>query len=326
MTPDGNLVRRLGPPLLAIVLVYIYGVGGYLLFGFGFVDALYMTALALTTVGFIPTHPFGTGEKLLTISISVLGVSTFLAFLSLLAVAIAEGRFSTSARRRRMERRIRELEDHFIVCAYGRVGRTVCRELEEEGRSFVVIDIDENLEELMIEDGVVYIIGDPSASAILKKAGIENARALVCAVDNDAQAVYITLTARSLNSSIFIVARASESQSEPQLERAGADRVISPYVTSGRHMAVLAMRPRLLDYLDIRSGEGSIRLDELAVQEGSPLVGRPLKEVGDDAVPLVVRRSSGELVRNPSPDQKLEAGDLVILLGEPMALRPVEED
>lgn len=325
MDPDPKLIRRLGPPLISIVVVAVYGVAGYLLFGFPLVDSVYMTALALTTVGFAPPEPWEAAHKVFTVSLSVLGVSSFLAFLSLLAVAVAEGRFSTSARRRRMEQRIRDLEDHYIVCAYGRVGRTICRELEAENKQFVVIDTDETLEERMREDGVTYIIDDPAAPGVLQKAGIEHARALVCAVDSDAQAVYITLTARSLNPDLFIVARATDEQSTRQLERAGADRVISPYATSGRHMAVLAMRPRLRDYLDVRAGEGRIRLDELVVEAGSDLEGRPVGEVGDDAVPLVVRRKDGELVRNPSPDEKLEAGDLVILLGEPHALRPVEE-
>ncbi|MGH7424624.1 MAG: potassium channel family protein, partial [Candidatus Methylomirabilales bacterium] len=291
----------------------------------GFIDAFYMTSLALTTVGFTPQPPFGPGEKVFTVSISILGAGAFFAFLTLFAVALAEGLFTISARRRKMERRIRAMREHFIVCAYGRVGRTTCRELETEEVPFVVVDSKEELEEQMELDEVAYIIGDPTSEAVLRRAGMERARGLVCAVDSDAQNVYITLTARSLNSQIFIVARAGEPESVDQLFRAGANRVVSPYVTSGRHMALLALRPRVVDYLDLAGlGDRKVRLDELLVDEGSPLVGRTLEDVCAGAVPLVIRRASGDLMPNPSSAAPLGAGDLIILLGEPRTLRPVE--
>ncbi len=223
-----------------------------------------------------------------------------------------------------MQRRIDRLHGHFIICAYGRVGRAVAREFEAEGVPFVVIDIKEELEERLISDGVLYLIEDPASEAVLRRAGIERAQGLVCAVDSDAANVYITLTARALNPAIFITARAGEPESPERLYRAGANRVISPYVTSGRHMALLTLRPRILDYLEVAGDRQGLRLEELLIESGSALVGRELAEVAGEAVPLLLRRVTGDTIPNPSPREVLQAGDLLLLYGEPKTLRPVE--
>ncbi|MDQ4144479.1 MAG: NAD-binding protein [Actinomycetota bacterium] len=222
-----------------------------------------------------------------------------------------------------MQRRIDSLKGHFIICAYGRVGRAVAREFEAEGVPFVVIDVKEELEERMQSDGVLYLIGDPSSEAVLRQAGIERAHGLVCAVDSDAANVYITLSARALNPDIFITARAGEPESPERLYRAGANRVISPYVTSGRHMALLTLRPRVVDYLEVAGARG-LRLEEVVIEAGSPLAGRELGEVAGEAVPVLLRRATGETIANPSPNETLQAGDLLLLYGEPKVLRPVE--
>ena len=316
---------RLGPLFAGVAGVYAYGVAGYMLFGFGFIDAAYMTALALTTVGFDPVGRLTPGEKAFTISIAVLGVSLFLLILAVVTTAITEGGLGTTARRRRMQKKIAGLKDHFIVCAYGRVGRAVAREFESEGVPFVVLDTKVELEELLRADGVLYAIADPTQEAVLRGAGVEGARGLICAVDSDAANVYITLTARSINPKLFIVARASDPDSPERLYRAGADRVISPYVSSGRHMALLGLRPRIVDYLDIAGlGEKKVRLEEVLIEAGSPFAGATVSEVCGEAIPLLIRRNVGHLVPRPEGSEELEAGDLLVLVGEPRLLRPVE--
>lgn len=322
---DERILARVRLPLAGIGLVALAGFAGYVAFGFGPVDAISQTALVMTTVGFSAAAPLTGGEKIFTSLIAVLGVTMYLAILAEVAFAIAEGRFGTASRRRRMQRWIRSMRDHVIVCAYGRVGRAVARELEAEGVPYVVVDRKEELEQQMQSDGVVYIVGDPTSEAILKEAGIARARALVSAVDSDADNVFITLTARSLNAKLFIVARAADPASPDRLYRAGADRVISPYVTSGRHMALLALRPRVVDYLEFRGREGRpLRLEEILVEETSPLVGRPLGEVVGEATPLVVRRADGDTLPNPNPAETLRGGDVVVVLGEPGALLGME--
>lgn len=302
-----------------------YGIVGYALFGFGVADSVYMTVLTLTTEGFVAPGPFPAGAKLFTASLALLGVTVFLAALGVLGNAVVEGQFGPGWRKRRMERRISAMRDHFIVCAYGRVGRSVAREFEAERIPFVVVDARAELEADLVGDGVPHLMGSPSAETMLRRAGIDRARGLVCAVDSDAENVYITLAARSLNPRIAIVARAAEQTSADRLYRAGATRVVSPYVTSGRRMALLAVRPHVVDFFEIsRGGSGEFRLEELVVPEGSDLVGREVGAACGAALPLLVRRSDGALLPNPARTTPLRAGDVVIVFGEPGALRPIE--
>ncbi|HJR18207.1 MAG TPA: potassium channel protein [Actinomycetota bacterium] len=319
------LSSRLGTLVAIGATAYAYGVVGYLVFGFSLVDAAYMTALALTTAGFEPATALTGGEKVFTISVAFLGVAMFLLFLAVLTTAVAEGQLGLSGRSRRMQSRIASLKDHYIVCAYGRVGRAVAREFESEGVPFVVLDTKAELEDLMRADGVAYMLADPTQEPVLRAAGLERARGLVCAVDSDADNVYITLTARSISPELFIVARASDPDSPERLYRAGADRVISPYVSSGRHMALLGLRPRVVDYLDITGlGEKKIRLEEVLIETGSPFVGSTVAQVCGEAIPLLIRRNVGHLIPRPEGPEVLEAGDVLVVVGEPRLLRPVE--
>ncbi len=320
-----GVFRRIRYPLIALALVITYGIGGYMLFGHGALESVHRTLLVLTTVGFTFSDPPAIGEKIFTATIALFGVGVFLAALAVVGAALAEGHFGEMSRRRRMQGQVNKLKDHFVVCAYGRVGRAVARELEASGEPFVVVDRLEELEGRMRSDGVPYIVADPTSEAVLREAGIERARGLVSCVDSDADNVYIVLTARSLKPELFIVARASESPAADRLYRAGADRVVSPYVSSGRHMAALAVRPRVVDYLEI-TGQDSppLRLDEFQVDENSPFVGRSVGEAFDSATVLVLRRDDGTVMPNPSPHEQLRSGDLALLLGEPGVLKSAE--
>jgi voltage-gated potassium channel len=325
LAPRRGLKARLGWPALLLALVVTYGTAGYVfLEGWPLLDALYMTVLTLTTVGFREVHPLDTGGRIFTITLIVMGVGILLVTLSLAASWIAEGGLGQQSRRRKMERRVHHLSDHFIICAYGRVGRSVAREFEAQGIPFVVIEERDDLEEQLIADGVPYIMGEASEETLLRAAGVENARGLICAVDSDATNVYIALMARSINADLFIVARASERAALDRLTKAGADRVISPYVTSGRHMAVLALRPRVVDYIEVGDGDSRLRLEEVRVDAASELAGRTVGEVCGPAMPLAIRHASGEVTAHPDPDLRLRAGDLMVLLGEDEVLRPVE--
>jgi voltage-gated potassium channel len=298
-----------------------YGLVGYKLFGFSLVDAVYLTLSALTTEGFATPVELSDGAKIFTVSLSLFGVTVFVAVLGVLASALMDGKLINKSRRWSMQRRISELRDHHIICAYGRVGRAAAREFEADGVPFVVIEVKPELEEDLKRDGVLYLIGNSSSEALLRAAGIHRARGLVCAVDSDAENVYITLVARSLNPNISIVARASEDAAADRLYRAGANRVVSPYVTSGRRMALIALRPEVVDFFDLaRSGSGAVRIEELLVSEHSKLVGQTVAQVCGSATALLIRRAAGELVPNPSRDTVVKAGDLVVAFGEPDTL------
>lgn len=317
-TSNDGLWRRLRWLVLALAFALVYGTVGYqLLEGWGFVDALYMTVITLTTVGFKEVQELDTSGRLFTISLVAIGVGIVLITISLTARWVAEGQWGSRSRRKRMQRRIDAMSGHYIICAYGRVGRAVAREFEAEGVPFLVIDPKEQLEERMAQDGVPYLVADPTLEGVLLEAGVQRARGLVCAVDSDATNVYITLMARSLNPELFIVARASEPGSDGRLLRAGADRVVSPFVSSGRHMALVALRPRMSDVVEVESsGASSMRLEELRVDAGSPLVGQTISEAFRSSPALAIRHAGGQITASPSPDVTLRVGDLVLLLGE----------
>jgi voltage-gated potassium channel len=276
-----------------------------------------MTVMTLTTVGYREVRPLDTTGQFFTITLIVLGVTLILITASLAATTISQRDFGQTSRRRRMQRRIDALRNHYIVCAYGRVGRAVAGQFEDEGVPYVVVDRDEDLESRMIEDGMVYLIADPTFEESLVAAGIDRAKALVTAVDSDAENVYITLTARALNESIYIVARASKSETIDRLQRAGADRVVSPYKHSGKQMAVLATQPLLSDYLELAAGPHvTLRVDEVFVEEGSDLVGRTVGAALEGKTALALRRAGGELITPPHREAKLAQGDVLLLLRE----------
>jgi voltage-gated potassium channel len=181
----------------------------------------------------------------------------------------------------------------------------------------VVLDPKEELEDKLRRDGVLYMIGDPTSETLLRAAGVERASGLICAMDSDSTNVYITLSARSLNPGIFIAARAREPETPDRLRKAGADRVVSPYVSSGHHMALLALRRNVIDYMEVfETGGDRLRLDEIVVDERSPMAGKTLAEVSGTAVPILLRRR-GEVQRMPPGELQIDPGDELVLLVHP---------
>lgn len=219
-----------------------------------------------------------------------------------------------------MEARLDSLKDHFIVCGYGRIGMQVVIEFEEHHVPYVIVERNAEPLEKLHKDQRLHVEGDAASEDILKQAGIERAKGLVCAVDSDERAVYIVLAARALNPKLYVIARAGYPESIRRLELAGADRVISPYRMAGHLMAELAVRPALVDVLDtLHHGESDIGLEEVLVNPRTPVVGKTVAEAGlleaSRAKLLAVRRRDGSLHVNPPADLKLEEGDLLIALG-----------
>lgn len=326
MGPRSRLTRGVllaaGPAVLIAA-----GVAGYLGFGYRPWTATAMTLLALTTAGLASDVHLSTGALVFTAGLALLGVGLFVVILGSVATAIVEGQISLFSRSRRMRRRLDELRGHFIVCAYGRVGRAIAAELRAEDVPFVIVDSKAELEPDLDRDGLCYLIGDASDEAVLRQAGIDRARGLICAVDSDAENVFITIVARSLRPGLLIVARAARQQSADRLRRAGATHVVSPYVTSGTRMANLALRPHVVEFFDLAgAGQPGLRLEELAITEGSPLAGRSLRELRGPAVPLLIRHPDGQLIASPARDLKLEAGDVLVIFGQASDLNPLDPD
>jgi voltage-gated potassium channel len=306
-------------PLLLLVAVTSYGVVGYrVLEGWSLLDALYMTIITLATVGFHEVQPLDAKGQVFTISLILAGVMSLFVGLGVVTELVVSGQLARVLRRKRMDRRIGRLDQHTVICAYGRVGRAVTDELARQELPFVVVEHQEALIPTLEERGLPYIAGDPTAEEVLERAGIRRARALVCAVDSDAANVYITLTARALNADLVIVARASNPTSIDTLVRAGADQVVSPYLLSGRRMAFLAQHPAVVDFLDLMSIVPDLRLEQILVRAGSVLDGTTVAAASaayQDATILAIRRASGEPISYPGPEIGLAIGDRVVVLG-----------
>jgi voltage-gated potassium channel len=311
-------------PVTALLISLVYGTVGFVVLeGYSLVDALYMTVTTLTTVGFGEIEPLGTGGRIFTLSLIAIGFTAAFTLLAILTSLVASGQLGRSLSRRTMRQRIDALRDHYIVCAFGRVGQAAVEELVAQGAGVVVVEVDPGRESAMIEAGVLYLLDDPQREDVLEQAGIERARGLLCAVDSDAANVYITLLARARNPDLFIIGRASSPESVEALRRAGSDRVVSPYRLSGTRMAALAFQPAMLEFVDMVSVAPDLRIEELVLGNRSPLAGATVREAAspyDGVMIMAVRSPDGNLLVPPRADTKLESGDLLIVVGPVDAL------
>jgi voltage-gated potassium channel len=324
-----NPMRRLFWGIGALVLIVIIGVAGYrVIEGWSFIDALYMTVITITTVGFTEVHPLSFAGRIFTIFLIIGGVGGALYTLTTIVQYILEGQFGITMGRRRMKTRIARLKGHFILCGYGRVGEEIARAFSEERAPFVVIDHNEERLAKAEKDGYTFLLADATSDEVLKEAGIERARGLVAALGSDTDNTYITLSARGLRPDLFIEARSSGREAEVKLKRAGADRIISPHIIGGHRMAMLALRPAVVDFIDTvtyRPGR-ELQLENVDVARGSHLVGQTMKHVRDQEgiTVLAMRKQSGKLLANPPDKEIIEDGDRLIVIGTPKRLAALE--
>jgi voltage-gated potassium channel len=316
-------LRRIERALLALVVITVAGALGYMVFeGWSFTDALYMTVITLTTVGYREVRPLDTTGQLWTMLLLVTGVGTlFYAAVSSVELVV-EGAIRGYFGRRRMQTAIGKLSDHYILCGYGRVGRQVAAEFARDGVPFVVVDQDPEIVEECAAEGYLALLGEASDDSRLEEAGVRRAKGLVAAVDSDADNVFVVLSARKLNPRLNIVARASSDESAAKLEMAGADRTLSPYAVGGRRLASLATQPLIVDFLEIvtRGEEGiEFRLEEFGVPEDSFIAGHTIGElrIGEKtgAMILAIRNKEGTFDTTPSASNRVRAGDTLIVLG-----------
>jgi voltage-gated potassium channel len=319
--PSSSRLRRWAITWVAVV-VAIASVGalGYMLFfGWSAVDAIYMTVITMTTEGYKEVRDLDDAGRAWTMLVAVAGVGIIFGTVGFVAETFVAEALSGRRQRRRMERTVDALKDHVIICGFGRVGATVARELEHAGVPVVVIDTVEHSTNAAKAGGHLVVEGDATRDEVLLKAGIQRAKALITAVDSDATNVYVTLSARSLNPKLFIVARANEEGSDGKLRQAGAHRVVSPYTRAGRQIAELATRPRVADFIDfaLSHGQLSFSIEELEVAADGPLAG---KTVGDLAgkgihVMAIVEYGPGQFDTHAPMDRVLKAGEQLIVSG-----------
>ncbi|MFC1897076.1 potassium channel family protein [Chloroflexota bacterium] len=325
-----NPKRRLLWGICALVIIIFAGATGYVIIeGWSFIDALFMTVITITTVGYEEVHPLSDGGRVFSIFLIVGGVGGALYVLSSTVQFIIEGQLGITLGRRRMERSIAKLKEHFILCGYGRVGQEIANIFTEERVPFVIIDKDTESIATAEKDGRLYMLADATSDEALKEAGIERARGLVAAVGSDADNVYITLSARGLHPNLLIEARASSSEAEAKLKKAGANRIVSPYSLGASRMAQLALRPAVVDFIDTviyRRGR-ELQVENIAVGNGSTLAGLTVEETRHrtQAAILAISKESGKLLANPQGEEIIEFGDWLIAMGTKKQLAVLEE-
>jgi voltage-gated potassium channel len=327
------LPRRLYLLLLVPILLVAVGTAGYYFLEpeYSFLDALYMTVITLTTVGYGEVHPLSPRGQWFTIFLLLGGVVAFFYAVTELMRAVVTGEVQQLLGRRRMERSLAALHQHLIVCGYGRMGKQVCQEFSRQKLPFVIIDRrEEALREFVVPHGIP-LVGDATSDEILRKAGIDRARALVTVAASDADNLFITMSARLLNDQLFIVARAEQEGAEPKLVRAGASRVVAPYAIGGAKVAQAVLRPAVVDFIELALGSEhlDLQIEETRIEPGSPLAGQTLHdsrlrhELG--VIIAAIKNKHGHLVANPTGNTVMEAGDILIALGNRQSLDRLEE-
>ncbi len=332
---DSRWLRWARGPELAVLLfgaTLLGGTAGYtLLEGWGPWDAFYMTAITVSTVGYREVHPLSRAGEAFTVGLIVCGIGTVFYTVTLLMHAIVDGGLRRSIDERRQKRMLEALQDHFIVCGYGRIGSLIAEELHKQGVPFVVVERDPERVRTVTERGWVALAADASHEDVLVRVGVHRARGLIAAVGTDAENVYAVLTARVVRPDIFIIARVESDDAEPKLRRAGADRVVSPYHIGASHMAQSALRPTVVDFLQLATSSGylDLSMEQVRIQEGSNLVGQTIVDAGIQqtfgVIIVAIRRADRTMEFNPSPDATIQAGDEMVVLGRPESVKALGE-
>ncbi len=315
----------------AVALIGILALGtiGYMVIqGWDFLDSLYMTVTTLSTVGFEEIHPLSTAGRVFTIILILGGVGAVFYILTSVVQTTLEGEFGLF-RRRRMEVRIKKLNDHFILCGYGRVGEAIASTLKQQKADFVVIDHSLGSYTRAVQQDCLTIMDDATNHEVLKRAGIERAKSLITAFGDDAYNTYAVLTARELNPRLIIISRSTNEDAAKRLRQAGATHIILPEVIGGQQMARLALRPTTVQFIEtvLLGKEGEYLVEEVYVSEKSTLIGTNIKDV-EERFPgvriLALREKDGDLHINPSLSVEIEAGGRLTAFGTMEQLMVIE--
>jgi voltage-gated potassium channel len=323
--------QRLVGAFVAAVLVLLVGTIGFsLALDESWEDAFYRSAVTASLTG-LDSRPEGTAAELLTIGLVLSGLTIFAYVAAVIVESIARGIFTGALLEKRRRRSIGRLEDHFIICGYGRVGRRAGQELREAGVAYVVLDFSPEAKQAAAGRADLFVEGRGTDDDALDRAGLARARGLLASADSDADNLYVTLSARAVRPDLFIVARASDEDAAKKLRLAGADRVVLPYSSAGREMANFALKPQVAAFLDVVSSTGSpsFRLEEIEIAESCVHAGSSIRELRvrdrTGAMIVALRKRDGTFDTTPTPDALLDAGDVLIGVGTDEELQALEE-
>ncbi|MBW1891993.1 MAG: potassium channel protein [Deltaproteobacteria bacterium] len=324
--------KHLVVSLTLSAIIVVTGTMGYMVIeGWDFLDALYMTVITISTVGFMEVQPMGDMGHLFTICLVFIGVGFTLYVAAAVVQFMVEGRIRIIMGRRRVDRKISHLSDHYIVCGYGRIGKVLCKKIGRGPTDILVLEQDEDLIPQMDEDKILYICGDASDEEILVKAGIAKARGLISVLATDTDNVFLVLTARQLAPDLNIMVRASRDSAKKKLMAAGATSVESPYEMGALRMAQKILRPTVTSFLDLAFAHSrkEIQMEETRVNHGSDLANVMLKDSGIrqrfNLILIAISLANGEMLFNPSFEYIIKPGDTVIAVGEKENLQQLEK-
>ncbi|MSR54138.1 MAG: potassium channel protein [Gemmataceae bacterium] len=284
-------------------------------------DAMYMSAITLTTVGYGETHPLDDSGRLFTIFFLFTGV--FLLFYSATEMirAVVTGQLRAALGKESVKHMLEEIRDHIVVCGLGRMGRLICQEFDRQRVRYVIVDRNPKLLDGWPTGFGVFLQGDATEDDVLKRAGVERAKVLVAVLPSDADNLYVTLTGRVMSPNLFIVARAEQEVSEPKLRRVGANQVVSPYVIGGHRVAQAVLRPTVDHFLEqaARLNAADYQIEEAVIRKGSSLCGKTLRDLNlREAMGIVVlamRQPDGEIVFNPKGESTIEPSSVIVVVG-----------
>jgi len=328
-----NPIRNIIVSLFCLVSILLFGTVSYHnIEHWSYIDALYMTVITLSTVGFREVHQLSEAGQIFTIIIILFGTGVVAYAAGSVIQLIVQGQFRQILGRKKLLQKISNLENHYIICGYGRIGNFICHEFQAKPVPFVVVENNPELCEKLLEDGIFFIHGDATDDDTLIKAGITRANGLITAVTSDTANVYITLTARGLNPDLFILARSGEKSTEKKLIRAGASKVVSPYTIGANRMAQAILRPSVMDFIEIATAHQNLELqiEEICIHSSSNLVNQTLmssdirKEL-DIIIVAIKKLDTEKMLFNPSSQSLMEDGDTLITLGDPIAIKNLEK-
>jgi len=309
--------------LLFLCLTIAFGTSGYVFVeGMTLFEAFYMTVITISSVGFSEIKPLSDAGRWITIVVITLGISTLTYTLGQVARIFVEGELRRILGRRKLEKQIAALKNHFIICGYGRIGQIIVKELRRANIPLVVIEQDKAAIELLEADQILYLNMDATSDEALTTAGLDRARGLVTAVSSDADNVFIALSAKGMRRDIFILARASDVKNENKLLRAGASRVVCPYQMGGRRMAEILHKPTVVDFLDqtMMHSELGLQMEEAIIAANAPITGKTVvtSNLRQDfgVIIVAIKRITGEMVFNPGPGEVFNAGDVLVVIGK----------
>jgi voltage-gated potassium channel len=302
--------------------VFIYGLFIFTVVeGWSLLDSFYQVVMTLSTVGFMELHPLSDRARLMVSFLILMGVGSFAYLVGAFTQVVVEGRLQDLWGKRKVQKIIDSLADHYIICGFGRIGAVVAEELRRENLPVVVLEKDPDLLYELEREGHLFLAGDATTDEILLAAGVERAKGLFACVSQDAENVYITLSSRQFNPSLTIIARADRYESVAKLERAGANRVLTPHQIGGKRIAQVMLRPTVTDFMDLATQGHNLQMEEILVQPGSELAGKTLITSGIrprfNLMIIAIEKPGGKMTFNPHPEVTIEVGDTLIAVGPP---------